>query len=442
MRALKRRLIRPRGPLILRRVMNVLVVGGGGREHALCWKIAQSPLVTRVLCAPGNGGIEGAGFDCVDVAANNIEGLRTLARDQRIDLVVVGPEEPLCAGLVDALLEVKVRAFGPTRKAAEIEGSKAFARDICRRHRIPSPAFWTFTEAAKALGFLENRSDGPIVVKASGLAAGKGVVKAADNAAARRAVKDMMEQHRFGEAGATIVLEEMLTGPELSLIALTDGRTIVPLEPARDHKAVFDGEQGPNTGGMGAFSPVPSVGARALRQVENQVLIPAVHGLNLEGRTFRGFLYAGLMLTTAGPRVLEFNARLGDPETQPLLLRLRSDLVPYLLATLDGTLDTMQAPTWDARHAVCVMAVSGGYPGAYSKGVPIHGLSRVHTGDDLAVFHSGTARRGSDLVTAGGRVVSVTALGGTVADARTRAYAELAKIEFQGMHYRKDIAAS
>src|SRR5690606_12253838 len=292
----------------------------------------------------------------------------------------------------------------------EIEGSKAFARGICRRHKIPSPNAWTFSDAAEAMGFLENRPDGPIVVKASGLAAGKGVVKAPDNATARRAVKDMMELHRFGEAGSTIVLEEMLTGPELSVIALTDGRTIVPFEPVRDHKAVFDGDQGPNTGGMGAFSPVANVGHRTLRQIENHVLIPAVHGLNLEGRPFRGFLYAGLMLTTAGPRVLEFNARLGDPETQPLMTRLRSDLVPYLLQTATGSLDGLEAPLWDVRPAVCVVATSGGYPGEYTRGHPIHGLAKVSVGDDLQVFHSGTARRGDDLVTAGGRVLSVTAL--------------------------------
>lgn len=421
--------------------MKVLVVGGGGREHALCWKLQQSPLVKRVFCAPGNGGMAAAGIECVDLAANNIDGLRRFAKDQAIELVVVGPEEPLCAGLVDALAEVGVRAFGPTKKAAEIEGSKAFARDICRRHKIPSPAFWTFTDAAQALGFLENRGEGPIVVKASGLAAGKGVVKANDLAAARKAVREMMEQHRFGEAGAQVVLEETLSGPELSLIALTDGRTIVPLEPARDHKAVNDNDQGPNTGGMGAFSPVANVGVRTLRQIEQQVLLPAVHGMNLAQRPFRGFLYAGLMLTNSGPRVLEFNARLGDPETQPLLMRLQSDLVPYLLHTLDGKLDALEAPKWDPRPAVCVVAVSGGYPGNYAKGVPIHGLGAVTSGPDLQVFHSATARRGGDLVTSGGRVLSVTALGDTVAAARSRAYAELAKIEYQGMHYRRDIAA-
>jgi len=422
--------------------MKVLVVGSGGREHALCWKIRQSPLVSRVFCAPGNGGMAAAGAECVDVAANNLDGLRTLARQQAVDLVVVGPEEPLCAGLVDLLQASSIRVFGPSKKAAEVEGSKAFARGICRRHRIPSPAWWAFGEAAEAMGFLENRPDGPIVVKASGLAAGKGVVKAADNAAARRAVKEMMEQHRFGAAGSTVVLEELITGPELSVIALTDGRTIIPLEPARDHKAAFDGDAGPNTGGMGAFSPVATVATRALRQIENHVLIPAVHGLNLEGRTFRGFLYAGLMLTTAGPRVLEFNARMGDPETQPLLMRLQSDLVPYLLATIDGKLDMLEAPQWDPRPAVCVVATSEGYPGKYATGVPIHGLDRVDVSADLQVFHSGTARRGGDLVTASGRVLSVTALGPTLADARARAYAELAKIEFQGMHYRRDIAAS
>ncbi len=422
--------------------MKVLVVGAGGREHALCWKIGQSPLVTRVLCAPGNGGIAAAGYECVDIPANNIEGLRRFARDEKIDLAVIGPEEPLCAGLVDALQEVSVRAFGPTRRAAEVEGSKAFAREICRRHKIPSPAAWMFTDQTKALAFLENRSEGPIVVKASGLAAGKGVVKAPDLASARKAVREMMEQARFGAAGSTVVFEEMLVGAELSLIALTDGRTIVPLEPARDHKAVFDGDKGPNTGGMGAYSPVPSVGARMLRQVENQVLLPAVHGLNLEERAFRGFLYAGLMLTAAGPRVLEFNARLGDPETQPLLMRLRSDLVPYLLHTLDGTLDRLEAPDWDTRTAVCVVAASGGYPGSYAKGVPIHGLDAVSAGLDLQVFHAGTTRRGADLVTAGGRVLSVTALGDTAQIARERAYAALDQIEFQGMHYRRDIALS
>lgn len=422
--------------------MKVLVVGGGGREHALCWKLQASSLVTRVFCAPGNGGIATAGFECVDIAANNLDGLRTFARDQKIELVVVGPEEPLCAGLVDVLQEVSVRAFGPNKKAAEIEGSKAFARGICRRHRIPSPASWVFGDAAEAMAFLENRTDAPIVVKASGLAAGKGVIKAADNAAARRAVKEMMEQHLFGAAGATVVLEEMISGPELSLIALTDGRTIVPLETARDHKAVFDADAGPNTGGMGAYSPVASVGARALRQVENHVLIPAVHGLNLEDRPFRGFLYAGLMLTPVGPRVLEFNARLGDPEAQPLMMRLKSDLVPYLLATLDGKLDTLEAPEWDPRPAVCVVAASEGYPGVYAQGVPIHGLGAVKPDDDLQVFHSGTARRGGDLVTTGGRVLGVTARAATLAEARARAYAELAKIEFRGMHYRKDIAVT
>lgn len=422
--------------------MKVLVVGSGGREHALAWKISQSPLVDEVLCAPGNGGIAHAGIECVDIGATDVDAVCSLARDRGVELVVVGPEDPLCQGMVDALAEAGIRAFGPDRRAAEIEGSKAFARELCRRHRIPGPAAWTFVDQAKALAFIENRPEGPLVVKASGLAAGKGVVKAADLAAARAAVREMMERSRFGAAGATVVIEEMLEGRELSVIALTDGKTIVPLEPARDHKAVFDDDEGPNTGGMGAFSPVAQVGIRTLRQIENQVLLPAVHGMNLEERRFRGFLYAGLMLTPSGPRVLEFNCRLGDPEAQPLLMRMRSDLVPYLLHTIDGTLDQLEAPEWDPRPAVCVVAASGGYPGEYVSGVPVLGLESVAAGPDLQVFFAGVARKGGDLVTAGGRVLSVTALGDTVEHARERAYAALHGIEFRGMHYRRDIAGA
>jgi phosphoribosylamine--glycine ligase len=419
--------------------MRVLVVGGGGREHALCWKIALSPLVSRVCCAPGNGGIAAAGFECIDIAATDATKLRDFARERAIDLVVVGPEEPLCGGLVDVLAAAGIRAFGPSRRAAEIEGSKAFARELCRRHKIPAPAFWVFQDQSQAMAFLENRQEGPVVVKASGLAAGKGVVVAQDLKQARQAVRDMMESQRFGAAGQTVVVEEALEGPEASLMALTDGRTIVPFEPARDHKRLLDGDAGPNTGGMGAVSPVRQLGARALRQIENQILLPTVHALNLEQRVFRGFLYAGLMLTSAGPRVLEFNARLGDPETQPLLMRLESDLVPYLVHAVDGTLDRLEAPKWDPRPAVCVVATSGGYPREHQKGLPVHGLDRIAGGPDLQVFHSGTARRGSDLVTAGGRVLSVCALGDDVAAARDRAYAALQQIEFQGMHYRRDI---
>ena len=421
--------------------MKILVVGGGGREHALCWKIAQSSMVDEVLCVPGNAGIASVAR-CIDVGAEDLPGLVELARREQVGLVVVGPEAPLCAGLIDALIEAGVTAFGPTKAAARIEGDKAFARELCRRHRLPAPAFWVFEELQAALAFLENRPEGPIVVKASGLAAGKGVTVAENLQQARRAVRDSMEHGRFGEAGRRIVFEECLEGSEVSVMMLTDGRTIVPFEPARDHKPVFDGDEGPNTGGMGAFSPVEAVRGRILSQIENRVLLPAVHGLNQEGRAFSGFLYSGLMMTQSGPRVLEFNCRLGDPETQPLLMRLRSDLVPLLLHTARGTLEELDAPEWDPRVAVCVVAASAGYPGDYDKGLPIHGLERVATGDDLQVFHSGTVRRGEDTLTAGGRVLSVCALGDTVEAARERAYGALADIEFQGMHFRRDIGTA
>jgi len=421
--------------------MKVLVVGGGGREHALCWKIAQSPLVDRVLCAPGNGGTATIG-DNVDIAANDIGGLLNYARETKVDLTVVGPEDPLCAGIVDVFAGAGLKIFGPNRKAAQVEGSKAFARDLCRRNRIPSPAFWVFETMAQANAFLENRPDAPIVVKASGLAAGKGVAVVDNHDEARVVLRECMEQGRFGEAGKVVVLEERLTGDELSVMVLTDGGTIVPFEPARDHKPVFDGDQGPNTGGMGAVSPVPALGSRVTRQVESQVLLPAVHGLNREDSDYRGFLYAGLMLTDAGPRVLEFNCRLGDPETQPLLMRLESDLVPLLLHTIEGTLDQAEAPEWDPRPAVCVVAASGGYPGDYQKQLPIHGLRAVETGPDLQIFHAGTARHGEDFVTTGGRVLSVCARGDTVSAARERAYSCMKTIEFRDMHYRTDIASA
>jgi phosphoribosylamine--glycine ligase len=418
--------------------MKVLVVGGGGREHALCWKLRKSPLLTRLFCAPGNAGIAGIA-DCVDIAQNDLDGLVRFAKEQSIDLTVVGPEEPLCQGIVDRFQAAGLRIFGPTKAAAEIEGSKAFARELCRRHRIPSPGSWTFEDMPQAFAFLDNRTEGPIVVKASGLAAGKGVTLSKSHEEAKVAVRAAMEQRRFGDAGRVVVLEETLVGEELSVMVLTDGKTIVPLEAARDHKAVFDGDKGPNTGGMGAYSPVPTLGHRTQRQIENQVLFPAIHAMNREERPFRGFLYAGLMLTSGGPRVLEFNCRLGDPETQPLLMRLRSDLLPLLLHAAEGTLDQLEAPQFDSRAAVCVVAASGGYPGDYKKGYVIRGLDGVAASDDVQVFHAGTERRGNEVLTSGGRVLSVTALGANLSEARTKAYAALEGIEFTGMQYRKDI---
>ena len=420
--------------------MNVLVVGGGGREHALCWKIAQSPLCTKVHCAPGNAGIAEIA-QTWPTAAEDIPGVVALAEKLDVGLVVVGPEGPLCAGLVDALQAAGIKAFGPTKAAAAIEGDKAFARELCRRHRIPGPQFWVFDDPRVASTFLDSREEGPIVVKAAGLAAGKGVIVAATRDEARLAVRACLEARRFGDAGRRVVIEECLEGPEVSIIALTDGNTIIPLETAQDHKRLSDGDKGPNTGGMGAFSPAGSVRGRVAAQIESQILLPAVHAMNREGRPFKGFLYAGLMLTALGPRVLEFNCRLGDPETQPLLMRLESDLLPLLLATVDGTLENCEAPQWEAGAAVCVMATSDGYPGEYPKGVPIRGLEGVERSHFLQIFHSGTVRRANEIVTAGGRVLATSALGRDLAEARERAYAAMARIGFAGMHYRKDIAA-
>ena len=420
--------------------MNVLVVGQGGREHALCWKLRQSPLLKRLFCAPGNPGTA-ALAENVDVAAEDIPGLLRFAVDNKVDLTVVGPEAPLCAGIVDEFQKQKKLVFGPNKAAAEIEGSKAFARELCRRHRIPGPSFWVYEELALARSFLDNRPDGPIVVKASGLAAGKGVTVCKNNEEAKAAVAECLEKRRFGEAGGRVVFEEFLEGHEVSLITLTDGRTILPLEPARDHKAVFDGDKGPNTGGMGVITPVPIL-PRIATQVESQIVFPTVHAMNRENRRYQGFLYAGLMLTPQGPRVLEYNCRLGDPETQPLLMRLQSDLLPLLLATAEGKLEEQQAPVWDDRVAVCVVACAAGYPGDYKKGTPIFGIERIAQGPDLQVFHAGTAQRlGSDLVTAGGRVLAVTALGKDATAARARCYEALQQIEFAGMHYRRDIGA-
>jgi len=420
--------------------MKVLVVGQGGREHALAWKIHQSPLVDRVFVAPGNPGTAAVGEN-VDIAADDLQGLVNFAIDNDIELTVVGPEAPLCAGIVDLFREKGRLCLGPDKAAAEIEGSKRFARELCDKHRIPGPSFWAYDNPATARSFLENRPDGPIVVKASGLAAGKGVVVCKDNDEARTAVSHCLEQVQGADGNTAIVFEEFLEGPELSLITLTDGETIVPLEPARDHKPVGEGDTGPNTGGMGVITPV-SLMSRVGQQVETQIVFPTVHAMNREQRRFRGFLYAGLMLTQQGPRVIEFNCRLGDPETQPLLHRLKSDIVPLLLATAQDKLDTVEAPEWDSRVAVCVVACSGGYPGSYKKGVPIFGLDKIETGEDLQVFHAGTRMAGEDLVTDGGRVFAITALGADANAARQRAYEAMEKVEFEGMHFRRDIGTT
>lgn len=420
--------------------LKILVVGGGGREHALCWKIARSDLVTKLWCAPGNAGIAKVA-ECVPIGVEDLPRIEAFCREQSVDLVIVGPEAPLCLGLVDVLEAAGFKVFGPSREAAELEGSKAFCRDICRRHHIPAPQSWTFSDLATALAFLEGHRDEKLVVKASGLAAGKGVVICDDYDSARKAVASCLESGTFGTAGLKIVIEEFLEGEEVSMLALCDGRTIVPLESAKDHKRSLEGDKGPNTGGMGAISPAPAANPRTVKHVESQVLVQTIHAMVQESRPFRGILYAGIMVTPLGPRVLEFNARFGDPEAQPLLLRFESDIVPYFLAAAEGQLDRLAGgPTWDPRPAACVVAVSEGYPDAYTTGFPIYGLDSVEEDDDLVVFHSGTARKpDGTILTAGGRVLSVTAKAKTLRMALDRCYGALEKISFQGMRYRRDI---
>jgi len=420
--------------------VNVLVVGAGGREHALCWKLAQSPEVDTVYCAPGNGGISLVA-DCVPIDVMDFPALARFAKEKKAGLTVVGPENPLCAGIVDFFRERRLHVFGPTKQAAELEGSKVFCRELCTRHHIPSPQSWVFRDTAKAYAFLEGHRDTKLVVKASGLAAGKGVAICEGFDDARQAVASCLEGGKFGVAGTEIVIEEFLEGNEISMLAFTDGQTIIPLETARDHKAAYDDDEGPNTGGMGAVSPAPAANPRTIKQVETQVLVQTIHGMAREGRPFEGVLYAGLMITPLGPRLLEFNCRFGDPETQPLLMRMKSDLFPVLDAAARNDLGGLASgPEWDSRAAACVVAVADDYPKEYRKGQRIFGLDELDGEEDLVVFHSGTERRvDGAFYTAGGRVLSVTALGKTTRDATGRCYAALERLRFDGMRFRTDI---
>jgi phosphoribosylamine--glycine ligase len=419
--------------------MRILVVGSGGREHALAWKISQSPLVRAVFAAPGNPGL-GRLATLVPLKVDDVEGLTAFAVRERIDLVVVGPEAPLVAGLVDRLAAAGVLAFGPSAGAARIEGSKAFAKEVMIAAGIPTAAFATFTEPQGALAWARSHQ-GQVVVKADGLAAGKGVVVCASVPEAEAAIREIQVERIHGAAGATLLLEEKLTGPEASCIAFTDGERVRMLPAAQDHKRIFDGDRGPNTGGMGAFCPTPKVPDSLLAEIERTVLVPAVRELARRGHPFRGALYAGLMLTPAGPRVLEFNARLGDPETQPILMRLRGDLVPALLATARGDLSAVRFDV-DPRAAVGVVVAAEGYPGQVTGGDAIAGLDTV-LDPDQQLFQAGTASGpGGQVVTAGGRVLTVCALGATHAAAMARAYAALGKVSFRGMQFRTDIGGS
>lgn len=416
--------------------MKILVIGSGGREHALVWKIARSPLVEKVYCAPGNPGTALLAEN-VDIKVDDLQGLLDFAMGECIDLTVVGPELPLSIGIVDLFEERGLTIFGARRDAAMIEASKAFAKDLMNKYGVPTAAYGVFEEVEKAVAFID-RAGLPIVIKADGLAAGKGVIIAASRDEAVATVKDMLSGNAFGEAGSRVVIEEFLTGEEASFLAFTDGKKILPLASAQDHKPVFDGDRGPNTGGMGAYSPAPVVTPAIHDKIMNEVMRRAVDGLASEGRPYRGVLYAGLMIDGGNIKTLEFNARFGDPECQPLLMRMKSDIVPILMSVARGDLGetTIQ---WHDKAAVCVVMASEGYPGGYRKGDEISGLEEAAKIEDMVVFHAGTAVKEGKTMTAGGRVLGVTALGSTVRDAVDLAYRGVAAISWEGVHYRRDI---
>lgn len=417
--------------------MNVLIVGGGGREHALALKAAQSPRTSSILCAPGNAGTAAIGEN-VPVSAEDLDGLVRLAKDRAVELTIVGPEAPLCAGVVDRFEAAGLRIFGPTAAAARIEGDKAYAKELMRSACVPTAEARIFHRFRDARAYVLTR-DCPLVVKASGLAAGKGVIVCDDPVQAIFALEKIMIEKAFGDAGGTVLVEERLRGPELSVLALVDGRTIYVLESSQDHKPIGEGDTGPNTGGMGAYSPAPMADEAVLGLIERDVLVPIVDVLLRDETPYRGVLYAGLMLTPGGPKVLEFNCRFGDPEIQAILPRLRSDLVEVMEAVIDGTLDRIELD-WDPRPAVCVVMASGGYPGPYEKGKVIEGLDAAESLPDVTVYHAGTRATQRGTVTDSGRVLAVTGLGSDVAAARARAYEAVGKIRFEGAYYRRDIA--
>jgi phosphoribosylamine---glycine ligase len=425
--------------------MKVLVVGSGGREHALAWKIAASPRVERVFVAPGNAGTA-AEAENVAIAADDISGLIKFVQQNSIDLTVVGPEAPLVAGIVDVFQREKLRIFGPSKMAAQLEGSKVFCKNVLHGADVPTADYRIFREADSATRYVMDRYPSgdesvPLVIKADGLAAGKGVIVCSSRRDALAAIDRIARQKEFGTAGRQLVIEERLHGQELSVLAVTDGRTIITLPPAQDHKAAHDGDTGPNTGGMGAYCPTPLVDDKTLRWIEEHILVPTVHAMKRSRQPFKGVLYAGLMLTPQqGPKVPEYNVRFGDPECQPLLMRLKSDLVDVIDATIDGKLDELPPLKWDERPSVCVVMASEGYPGDYEKGRPIRGLEEAGAIQDVKIFHSGTQLVDGQVVTAGGRVLAVTALGDSIATAKLKAYTAVKCIRWPGAWCRKDIA--
>ncbi len=416
--------------------MKVLVVGGGGREHALCWKIGQSPLVETLYCAPGNPGIAELA-ECVHIAADEIDALLDFALAEKIDLTVVGPEVPLTMGIVDRFQAAGLDIFGPNQAAAQIEGSKGFSKDLMARHNIPTADYRSFSEHAAAVAYVKAQG-APIVVKADGLAAGKGVIVAMTEAEALAGIDEIMLAKVFGSAGASVVIEEFMEGEEASFFAFTDGKNILPLASSQDHKRIFDGDEGPNTGGMGAYSPAPVVTAELHDEIVETIVRPTIAGMAADGHPYVGILYVGLMIKDGKPRVVEYNARFGDPEAQPLLMRMKSDIVPVLQACARGEL-TQGSIEWHNKAAVCVVLASGGYPASFAKGLPISGLDAAAQLEDLVVFHAGTALKDGAIVNNGGRVLGVTGLGEDVAAAIACAYRGVAKISWPDVQFRKDI---
>lgn len=416
--------------------MRVLVIGGGGREHALVWKIKQSPKVKEIFCAPGNAGTAEISEN-VPIAADDIESLLEFALKNEIGLTVVGPEQPLVKGIVDRFEEKGLRIFGPNARAAELEGSKAFSKDIMKKYGLPTAEYETFNSPTAASEYIQ-RKNCPLVVKADGLAAGKGVLICQTVEEALAAVNSIMEEKSFGGAGDKIVVEEFLEGQEVSVLAFTDGQTVLLMDSAQDHKAAYDGDKGPNTGGMGAYSPAPVFTEIMRQKVRDKIMLPMVRAMRQEGRPYQGILYAGLMLTKTGPQILEFNARFGDPETQPLLVRMDSDIIPMFEACIDGTLDQCNLQ-WKTEPSVCVVMAAAGYPESYEKGKIISGLKEAASLPGVVVFHAGTQEKDGNVVTHGGRVLGVTATGENTAIAIARAYQAVDQIKWEGIHYRKDI---
>ncbi len=417
--------------------MRILVVGGGGREHSLCWAISASPLCTKLYCAPGNAGIAQVA-ECIDVAAEDIAGQVALAKREKIDFVVVGPEVPLAMGLADRLAEAGIKVFGPSQKAAQLESSKGFTKELCKRHNIPTGAYERFTDADKAAAYIEAQG-APIVVKADGLAAGKGVVVAETVDQAIEAARDMLSGNRFGAAGASVVIEEFLVGEEMSFFALCDGEHVLPLIGAQDHKRAFDNDKGPNTGGMGAYSPAPIFDAAMQKRTMDEIILPTARAMAADGMPFRGVLYAGLMIMAEGPKIFEYNCRFGDPECQVLMMRLKSDILPALIACADGGLKHFDL-RWSPESALTVVMAAKGYPDAYQKGTEIRGLDAAAKVEGVQIFHAGTKPDGKRVLANGGRVLNVTAMAPTVEEARNRAYRAVDLIDWPEGFCRRDIA--